>query len=371
MIGGNLAGAVNGVFVAARAPWRWWRWAGIAVTALLLTAAAFAASNTGPVFSAKWTAGGRLVTFQDRRQLWLMNADGTQRRPVASYSEAALGAASVSPNGRIVAISTVTGAGADRGLLVLKRVAENRTIRRFGLGNEQTDRLGEPVWAPGQGALALEVFLHGEPKRSHIFVADLNRGARSLSNISSRDDELPAWSPNGRQIAFLSCPKGRDACELAVMGSDGSHRRAALRNIAPFAPERNRRPAWAPNGRAIALVLRDERRAPDTPQSYQIHIVRPDTSKSQLVATPAVGAAFSGIGIAWSPDGRRLAFSDPRGVWAVDLATRRKRLITSLGANRKYGVGAVSWAPSRRILFTHGGDIYATLPGRKPVRILR
>jgi hypothetical protein len=119
----------------------------------------------------------------------------------------------------------------------------------------------------------------------------------------------------------------------------------------------------------IALVLRKKVANPEKPQRYLLHTIRLRRSKARLIATTAVADQFW-ISIAWSPDGRRLAFSDPSGLWSVDVATGRKRLLTELGRDpRNWSSQAVSWIPSRRILFTYGDGIYTMLPGRPPTRI--
>jgi dipeptidyl aminopeptidase/acylaminoacyl peptidase len=343
------------------------------IVALAVTAAAVSAPGSRPLAAdAYWTAGGRLVTFWDgSRQLWMMKADGTHSRPVAPYWVAGSGEASTSPSGRLVAISAVYGRRAVRGQLVVRRPGAKRSTARFRLGRLPTDGLGEPAWAPAEDALAVEVYLYGATERSHIFVAGRKKGVKDISAASSsRDEESPAWSPNGREIAFLSCAKtGRTGCDVVVTARDGSHRRAVLRNVEPQRFSSASQPAWAPSGRMIALVLREKFANPEKPQSYLLHTIRLRASKARLIATTAVTDPFW-IPIAWSPDGRRLAFSDPSGLWSVDVATGRKQLLTELGRDPRMWTGkAVSWTPSRRILFTYGGDIYTMLPGRAPTRI--
>jgi dipeptidyl aminopeptidase/acylaminoacyl peptidase len=340
--------------------------------ALAVTAAAVSAPGNRPVAAdAYWTAGGRLITFWDgSRQLWMMKANGTHSRPVAPYSDVGNGEASTSPSGRLVAISTVYGRRATRGLLVVRRPGAKRSTARFRLGRLPTDGLGEPAWAPAEDALAVDVYLYGATERSHIFVADRKTGVRDISAASSsRDEESPAWSPNGREIAFLSCAKTGTGCDVVITARDGSHRRAVLRNIEPQRFTSASQPAWAPSGRMIALVLRKKVANPEKPQRYLLHTIRLRRSKARLIATTAVADQFW-ISIAWSPDGRRLAFSDPSGLWSVDVATGRKRLLTELGRDpRNWSSQAVSWIPSRRILFTYGDGIYTMLPGRPPTRI--
>ena len=57
----------------------------------------------------------------------------------------------------------------------------------------------------------------------------------------------PAWSPDGRKIAFVSRRDGNR--EVYVMNADGSGQRNLTRNAA-F----DNNPAWSPDGQKIAFV---------------------------------------------------------------------------------------------------------------------
>src|SRR6187431_248232 len=69
-----------------------------------------------------------------------------------------------------------------------------------------------------------------------------------ISGKSARGDvQTPAWSPDGRKLAFVSRRDGN--AEVYVMNADGS----GLRNVTGT-PSDDLDPAWSPDGRAIAFV---------------------------------------------------------------------------------------------------------------------
>ena len=87
-------------------------------------------------------------------------------------------------------------------------------------------------------------------------------GLRNLTPKPVRDLADPAWSPDGRKLAFVSDRDGNS--EVYVMNADGSGQRNLTRN-----PAYDADPAWSPDGRKLAFVsnrdgklrgLRDERR---------------------------------------------------------------------------------------------------------------
>ena len=71
-------------------------------------------------------------------------------------------------------------------------------------------------------------------------------GTRRLTHNAGYNAE-PAWSPDGRKIAFQSTRDGNR--EIYVMNADGSEKRNLTRN-----PAKDGRPSWSPDGRRIAFV---------------------------------------------------------------------------------------------------------------------
>jgi TolB protein len=65
---------------------------------------------------------------------------------------------------------------------------------------------------------------------------------RNLSRHAARD-QWPAWSPDGRRIAFMSDRDGSP--DVFVMNTDGS----SVRNITRTKALEESHPAWLPDGR--------------------------------------------------------------------------------------------------------------------------
>jgi Tol biopolymer transport system component len=107
---------------------------------------------------------------------------------------------------------------------------------------------------------------------------------------SPASDLRPAWSPDGRKIAFLSSRDGNQ--EVYVMNADGSGQRRLTRN-----PAYDGGPAWydggsawSPDARKIAFVSsRDGNR--------EVYVMNADGSgQRNLTRSPASEGWF-----AWSP----------------------------------------------------------------------
>jgi hypothetical protein len=130
-----------------------------------------------------------------------------------------------------------------------------RCVRQFAI-HVPADGYGPLAWAPDERAVAVEVY----SDRVMIFVADLRGKLRLLSQIRSRDDEEAAWSPDGREIAFITCRRRYPFnCHLALIGRNGTGRRVVVGKIGD-ANTYDVEPVWAPNGRAMRLRSGSEKR---------------------------------------------------------------------------------------------------------------
>lgn len=177
---------------------------------------------------------------------------------------------------------------------------------------------------------------------SRVWVTGVDEGIPPRPFTAGQDrDSMPRWSPRGDELAFVS-HRDHDGqgCELYVapFGVGGE-----LRRVASW-PEDIEELAWSPDGTQLAFLarLRDEDRygkakAGDQPprrlnrlffrldsvgwtadRVRQLFVVAADGSAKPRAVT---SGPFQVEGLAWSPDGARLAFSSGRhDTWDLDLA---------------------------------------------------
>lgn len=157
----------------------------------------------------------------------------------------------------------------------------------------------------------------------------------------------PAWSPDGRKIAFGSEQDG--PVDIYVMNREGKAQRRLTRTA-----EEEGSLAWSPDGRRIAVVVQD-RKATGPVTSKHLYVVNADGSGGRLLGR--------GQAPTWSPDGRKIAFRSDRDgngeVYVVNADGTGLRRVTT---NPRSDGGPV-WSPDgTKLLFSRFGggaaDIY-------------
>ena len=252
-------------------------------------------------FRPAWSPGGRRIAFVSQRdgnrEVYVMNADGSGKRNL-TRDRARDDDPTWSPDGRRLAFLRGRGSYSTQ-LYVVN--ADGSGLRRLTLrvpeGTPQTTgpRRGQLVWSPDGRTIHYGRYL----------VSTDGSGARKLPYMP-----LDAvWSPDGRRIAFVGnklrnrlpgqlgpCCKANS--DVYVMNADGSGTRRLTHNRAY-----DGEPAWSPDGRKIAFKSRRT-----IGGNGEIYVMNADRSgKRNLTRNPAQDGRPS-----WSPDGRRIAFLSDR-----------------------------------------------------------
>jgi TolB protein len=136
----------------------------------------------------------------------------------------------------------------------------------------------------------------------------------------------PAWSPDGRTIAFCatddtSGPSALFAhASIWMMGADGSQPRRVVANTDAYAPIH-----WSPDGTRVAFL-----RAVTEGGGFQlgVHVARADGSGERSL-TPA---GSSEAEVAWAPDSRHVLIATSHGLFISDVVTGERVELQSIGS---------------------------------------
>lgn len=233
----------------------------------------------------QWSPDGTRIAFISSRdgneEIYIMNADGTQLVNLTN-NPAQDKAMAWSPEGTRIAFES----DRDNHSNIFLMNADGSDLIK--LTNSPID-LGA-TWSPDSKRIA---FSHGE-----IFVVNTDgSNLVRLTETSGGQSGSPAWSPNGRYIAFMSFPDGNGE-KIYVMNADGSNLIRLKGGI-----ERCFSPVWVPDSKRI--TFRCCVGEGTTCQNWQTWLVNIDGS--------GLTALTDNSGMpSWSSNGKYVAFVSSR-----------------------------------------------------------
>jgi TolB protein len=119
----------------------------------------------------------------------------------------------------------------------------------------------------------------------------------NIQNMVSSTEPLlsPAWSPDGRKLAYVSFEGGQSAIYVQEVFTGQRQKVTSFKGI-------NSAPAWSPDGKKLAMTLSKDGNPDIFVFDLATRKLRPVTRHYAIDTEPA-----------WSPDGRHLVFTSDRG----------------------------------------------------------
>lgn len=331
-----------------------------------------------------WTPDGR-VLFRSRRDQW----NAFMGRPWT-----------VSPEGGIPAPVPVPYGGLASFSPDGKRIAYNPSWREFRTWKRYRGGMAQDIWIYDLGSSAAEritdwegvddfpmwgggtiYFLSDRDRRANLYAYDVAaRSTRQLTQFKEFDVKFPSLGPGaiafelGGRIHLYDLASGRvapvpievpsdkilarprfipvnESIEDFSLSPDGKRalfiargeiftvpaEHGEPRNLSGTSGARERTPAWSPDGRLVAYVS-------DESGEEEIWI-RPQDGKGAAtrLTTDGNGRRFAPV---WSPDSKRLVFSDLRNrLFWLDVATRK---VTLVDTSRVWEIRDYAWSPDGR-----------------------
>lgn len=133
---------------------------------------------------------------------------------------------------------------------------------------------------------------------SDLFLVDPDKGdTRNVTKSEAAEEIYPAWSPDGKRIAFVCKSKEHDF-EIYVCDADGSNRKRVTTTDSPGGCLT---PSWSADGKQIVYMKLPYGDKSGKPVG-EVHTVDVDGKNDRVLL------AESGFEPSWSPDGKSIAF---------------------------------------------------------------
>ena len=256
--------------------------------------------DTAPV----WSPDGQKITFMSFRDehriqvggiilgdVYVMNADGTNPINLTQSVERPESVSSWSPDGKQIAFGSAKYFRWDNLFHSDIWVMDADGGNPHNLTNHHAQD-SSPDWSPDGMQIAFHSDRHSDwefdvqEKNWEVFV--MNPDGTNLINLTNHPagDGNPAWSPDGRQIAFSSSRDRKDVddenVEIYVMNADGTNP-INLTNH----PAKDNSPDWSPDGLQIVFTS-DRDRNDDGTKNVEIYMMNADgTNPINITNHPA------------------------------------------------------------------------------------
>lgn len=202
----------------------------------------------------------------------------------------------------------------------------------------------EPGWFPGGGAIVYQSDCGGS---YDIWRADGDGSAPvQLTRTSQVDEREPDYSPDGKEIVYRAnvkdSPRNADGELMILQVGDGSTRKLG---------ERGRAPAWSPDGKRIAFM--SERHG-----GWEIYVY----DLARRATTRLTNCSANCRWPAWSPDGKFVIYHTTTAASSVTAEAIWYVPVTGGRAIRLVGgehAGRPSWSASGWIVFNSDRGIEA------------
>jgi dipeptidyl aminopeptidase/acylaminoacyl peptidase len=255
---------------------------------------------------ARWSPDGKFIAFLSERsegktRVWLLNRLAGEAERLTNTPQDVEDFAWSPDSRRLVLVLR------DASSEELEDAKENKD-EPAGEKESKDKKKAEKPWVIDRLQFKLDEMGYLDRRRTHLYAFDL--ATKALSQITSGDfdDSEPAWSPDGKSLAFTSNrstpdPDATYNSDIWIVAADNTDKGAHPTQVTTN-PGSDSSPAWSPDGKWIAYVTQIDPHLFD----YATHhlAVSPAAGGQAKVLTLALDRMVTGP--RFSPDGKFIYF---------------------------------------------------------------
>jgi tricorn protease len=227
-----------------------------------------------------------------RNNIWAMEIDSGQMRQVTRFSEFDVTFPGIGPSdivfqagGRLYLLELDTEEYGEIDVSVVTDLASRR---------QRTESVGNLIQSAHISPTGKRAVFQA---RGEIFTVPAEHGmVRKLTHTSGVAERYPAWSPDGKNIAFWSDKTGE--YELVMRAADGS---GEERTLTSMGPGYRYQPFWSPDSKKIAFI--------DNAQIIRVYDLDSGRMTEVDRGLTWLHGALQGFEVSWSSDSRWIAHS--------------------------------------------------------------
>jgi dipeptidyl aminopeptidase/acylaminoacyl peptidase len=214
-----------------------------------------------------------------------------------------------------------------------------------------TRTVGESTWSPDDKQVA---FISNISGRDNLWIVPAEGGWPMQLTVSNQRQATPVCSPKGRWIAYASDNDGNEQWDLFLVSPTNGQ----VINLTNTPAVSEEAPAWSPDGNSLAYSVK----AKDVP-NYEIQIIDWATKKVTPV-TSDTPKQYSNINPIWSRDGKTILFTrlsatgKDSSVFLFDLAGKRSTNLTPHQDEHNFAASDLSPDGKTVLLSSDAGNGY-------------
>jgi Tol biopolymer transport system component len=312
-------------------------------------------TSSGANYQPSWSRDGKRILFSSNHEIWVMNADGGEKRQLTFNTQGGNFTPVESPDGKHIAFSGVRGhtppevyvmnadgTGQERLTVTpsdLPKVAHTNTealtlierlppkVKKIGkelpawIQNAENKKAAEATALAQrmQGQIDAKNFEEVEKTADSILKLmgvspqDVVQDAQDAPRSPEQSVSLhPTWSADGKRLAYSSSRSG--SMEIWVMNADGSGQTQLTHGLGGRFPDANV-PCWSFDGKFITFWAGHEHKY------GEVWVMEPDGKNPRRITHTKVPANSDDPH--WSPDGTKIIYSGgpmgKRDAYVVDV----------------------------------------------------